>query len=190
MTIARTCRRTIRRFGAPGAIRELTFSCYHQYPLIERADLYGDLARVIGRACARHGYELLCFVIMPDHVHLVVRALEGASGIAVLLQAIKRPTSYRGHLEIHRRDPRLSLHLTRFRGDRKPAFRLWQAGPGYDRNLVSSRSSRASIDYLHRNPVRKGLVGQAADWPWSSFRQFGGLPRLVDGLPEITLFEG
>jgi putative transposase len=190
MTLAHRHRRTIRRFERPGGIHELTFSCLDHYPLIERAEMYGELAQVVDRACERHGYELLCFVFMPDHVHLVVRALEGASGIALLLKAIKGPTSYRAHLELRRRDPRLCQHLTRSRGGRRPGFRFWHRGPGYDRNLVNSRSAKSSIDYLHRNPVRRELVAEVGAWPWSSFRQIEGLPALVAGLPKITLFDG
>jgi hypothetical protein len=32
-----------------------------------------------------------------------------------------------------------------------------------------------TIEYLHRNPVRAGLVRQAGDWPWSSFNEYAGL---------------
>jgi len=189
VTIACLPRKEIRRFEGPGAIHELTFSCYHHEPLIERADAYADLARTIGRACEKHGYELLCFVLMPDHVHLVLRAKSGASGIAVLLQAIKRPVSYRAHLELRRKEPRLCRHLTRLGGGQEATFRFWQAGPGYDRSIVSLTAAKNAIDYLHRNPVRQELVDHAADWVWSSFRQWEGMRPLAEGLPRIFPFE-
>jgi putative transposase len=34
----------------------------------------------------------------------------------------------------------------------------------------------AAIDYIHRNPVRRGLVERAIDWQWSSARWYEGLP--------------
>jgi len=46
--------------------------------------------------------------------------------------------------------------------------RFWQRGGGYDRNFTSLRAVRRVVDYIHRNPVRRGLVDSAADWPWSS----------------------
>jgi putative transposase len=49
-------------------------------------------------------------------------------------------------------------------------FRFWQEGPGYDRNVTSESGLLESIDYLHRNPVRRGLCGTAEDWIWSSSR--------------------
>jgi putative transposase len=49
-------------------------------------------------------------------------------------------------------------------------FRFWQEGPGYDRNLTHSKSVLAAIDYIHQNPVGRGLVMRAVDWKWSSAR--------------------
>jgi putative transposase len=51
-------------------------------------------------------------------------------------------------------------------------FRYWQEGPGYDRNLNQPRSVLASIDYLHLNPVRRGLCQRADQWKWSSARWY------------------
>jgi putative transposase len=69
-------------------------------------------------------------------------------------------------------------------------FRYWQEGPGYDRNLIRRSTILADIDYLHHNPVRRGLVPKAVDWKWSSARfylldppqQYSGLP-IVHSLP-------
>jgi putative transposase len=49
-------------------------------------------------------------------------------------------------------------------------FRYWQGGSGCDRNLERAETVLAAIDYLHRNPVRRGLVERAVDWQWSSAR--------------------
>ena len=65
-------------------------------------------------------------------------------------------------------------------------FRFWQEGPGFDRNLTQSKAILAAIDYLHLNPVKRGLCERAVDWEWSSARPLllpdaprrGELPRL------------
>lgn len=56
----------------------------------------------------------------------------------------------------------------------KIAFRFWQEGGGYDRNLMSGDAVRASIEYIHMNPVRRGLSERASDWAWSSWGQWHG----------------
>jgi putative transposase len=73
----------------------------------------------------------------------------------------------------------------------KHCFRFWQEGPGYDRNINSVEALQASVNYIHMNPVRRGLCEKPTDWPWSSARyymlepprqQFPDLPH-IHGLP-------
>ena len=42
----------------------------------------------------------------------------------------------------------------------------------YDFNVWSERKTREKLGYMHRNPVRRGLVAEPEDWPWSSFRHY------------------
>jgi hypothetical protein len=44
---------------------------------------------------------------------------------------------------------------------------VWQAG-FYDINIYSPKRLREKLKYMHNNPVAKGLVAEASDWPWSS----------------------
>ena len=45
---------------------------------------------------------------------------------------------------------------------------FWQSGGGYDRNIIEPATLLKMIDYLHNNPVRRGLVQRAIEWWWSS----------------------
>ena len=58
---------------------------------------------------------------------------------------------------------------------------FWQAR-GYDRNVRNAREFAVKLDYIHQNPVTRGLVKAAEDWKWSSFRHYAS--REV-GLVEI-----
>jgi len=42
----------------------------------------------------------------------------------------------------------------------------------YDRNIRNCPESTVKLRYLHRNPVKRGLLKNAADWKWSSFRHY------------------
>jgi REP-associated tyrosine transposase len=42
----------------------------------------------------------------------------------------------------------------------------------YDRNVRSVREFGIKLRYLHRNPVKRGLVREPGDWNWSSFRHY------------------
>ena len=88
--------------------------------------------------------------------------------ISMLLQAIKRPFSYRIGKELRLTGhPLLNVLAARERSGKR-VFRFWQPGGGYDRNLIGAESLRKAMEYLHNNPVRKGLVSSPAEWLWSS----------------------
>jgi putative transposase len=195
-------RKRVRHYDLPGHCRELTFSCYRRLPLLTDASCREELARTIDRATARHGWSLSAFVFMPEHVHLIVLpttlgATAGSSSSALpkpstprisdLLFAIKRPLSF----QMKRRlDAAASPFLTELTIRQRPGvttFRFWQEGPGYDRNLTSQQAILAAIDYVHLNPVRRGLVELAAEWRWSSAQWHESDGRDVDDtLPRLT----
>jgi len=67
----------------------------------------------------------------------------------------------------------------------KYCFRFWQEGPGYDRNILSANAITASIDYIHLNPVKRGLCTRAVDFKWSS-AQFHFENVIDDDLPKLS----
>ena len=63
------------------------------------------------------------------------------------------------------------------------AYRFWQRGGGYDRNLRTVADIYEKIEYVHNNPVRRGLAASAEEWPWSSCRAWqngGNVPIAID----------
>ena len=130
------------------------------------------LAESIDRAMEGHRYRLSAFVFMPEHVHLMVYPLADAGTIDALLKAIKRPFSYRIKQLLIQSGSRLLERLTIRQRPGVTTFRYWQEGPGYDRNFTKCSTVLTAIDYLHNNPVRRGLVQGALDWKWSSARYY------------------
>ena len=140
----------------------------------------------IDRAVARHRYRTIAFVLMPEHVHLLVYPDADAAGIDDLLKAIKRPFSFRIKQLLIQSKSRLLEKLTIRQRPGVMTFRFWQEGPGYDRNLTHAKSVLQAIDYLHHNPVRRGLVTRAVDWRWSSARYYLLADPVIDSaLPTI-----
>ena len=134
------------------------------------------LSDAIDRATQRHIYRLVAFVYMPEHVHLLVAPGSGASSVSQLLRAIKRPFSYRIKQLLELSKSTLLDQLTIRQRPGVETFRYWQEGPGYDRNLAHGQTLLAAIDYIHLNPVRRGMVDHSVDWNWSSARWYAGLP--------------
>ena len=103
-----------------------------------------------------------------------------------LLFAIKRPFSYRIKQILAAEENPLLRELTIRQRPGVTTFRFWQEGPGYDRNLTSRATVLKAMDYIHLNPVRRGLCERAVDWRWSSARHYGDPAWPVDAaLPKV-----
>ncbi|MGD9854552.1 MAG: transposase [Planctomycetaceae bacterium] len=165
-------RKRVQHYHEPGDLHELTFSCFRQMKLLTNDLWRGMLAESIDRAMERCRFLLVAFVFMPEHVHLLVDPLEPQPEIDRLLFAIKRPFSYRIKKLLESNNSPLLSRLTIRERPGKTTFRFWQAGPGYDRNVSTERAVLAAIDYIHENPVRRGLVAEARLWRWSSSRWY------------------
>jgi putative transposase len=50
-------------------------------------------------------------------------------------------------------------------------YRVWNRR-GYDMNVWSEKKIQEKLNYMHNNPVKRGLVAQPGDWPWSSWRYY------------------
>ncbi len=110
--------------------------------------------------------------------------------ISRYLSTLKRPVSVKVKESLTQTSSPLLQRLTVRERPGKSAFRFWQEGSGYDRNLDRSTTILSAINYIHENPVRRGLCDRATDWKWSSARWYvsdgaiadAALPRLA-GLP-------
>ena len=185
MVLSEPHRKRVKHFNVFGHVHELTFSCYHRLPLLDNDSRRILLSRAIDAAMARCRFHLVGFVFMPEHVHLLVRPLEPTSEVSRLLYAIKRPLAYRvKQMMESSRDPRLAGLIVRERPG-KQAFRFWQEGPGYDRNLAALESVVGALNYAHANPVRRGLCASPDCWKWSSWRHYQGGVQADADLPVV-----
>ncbi len=165
-------RKRVRHFNEPGHCHELTFSCFHRFPLLTYPPVCSLLSQSIDRALLHQGFWLSAFVYMPEHVHLLVFPVTPTARIEQLLFAIKRPFSYRVKQYVGQNDLPLLQHLTVQERPGKMVFRFWQEGPGYDRNLTSREAVLSAVEYIHNNPVRRGLSITPDQWKWSSWKHY------------------
>ncbi len=95
MTKSRQHRKKVRHFHKPGHFHELTFSCYRRLPLLTNDDWRGRLCRYINTAGEKTAVELVGFVLMPEHVHLLVYPLTDSQdgNIPDYLSQLKEPFS-------------------------------------------------------------------------------------------------
>ena len=156
-------RHPTRHYGR-GHLHFITFSCYHRLPLLGSARARNVMTQILGEVRDRYGFSLVGFVLMPEHVHLLIsEPLKGTP--STVIQVLKQRVSRR----LRRRKPVLDkqLKLTFHQGD-TAVSRFWQRR-FYDFNVWSLKKRVEKLHYMHMNPLKRGLVTHPKDWPWSSF---------------------
>ena len=114
-------------------------------------------------------YDLWAYVIMPEHVHVVLLPHSGEK-ISAILTTLKQSVSKKALHWLRENRPEFLPKLEDVQPNGRRHARFWQRGGGYDRNLRTIADIHERTEYIHNNPVRRRLVEQAADWPWSSAR--------------------
>ena len=115
------------------------------------------------------------WVMMPEHVHLLIHPRRNPYSISAILKSIKQPvtTAAIKHIQVHA--PEFLNQMNDHQPNGKSSHRFWQRGGGYDTNLWTPRHVAEKIEYIHNNPVRRGLVAHRTDWEWSSAKDYENL---------------
>ena len=159
----------LKRYYGQGQLHFLTFSCYRRLPLLGTVRARNLFVKELGRVRLEYGFLLVGYVIMPNHVHLPIGEPKKGTPSTVL-QMLKQRVSRKLRKKRYPA-PRAQLPLTfpKFIAD-LPQF--WQLR-FYDFNVYSHKKKREKLDYMHANPVNRGLVKHPKDWPCSSFSFYG-----------------
>ena len=160
-------RKLCKRYDVAGDAHHLTFSCFQRLPLLSRDRSRQWVLRALQLGREKGQYDLWAYVIMPEHVHLVLWPRPDVR-IEGILTTLKQSVSKRALLWLNANAPGFLRRLEDLQPNGKRSHRFWQRGGGYDRNLRSVRDIHEKIGYIHENPVRRGLVDTPAAWPWSS----------------------
>lgn len=111
-------------------------------------------------------YDLIAYVVMPNHVHLLIKVYENqALGNLVRSWKLFTTNFVLNHSEL--REKFLRSYTCAASESGAPRFSIWQR-EYWDRFIRDERYFQQAITYIHNNPVKAGLVTQAKDWPWSS----------------------
>ena len=121
--------------------------------------------RALGAIRERYKFLLVGYVVMPDHVHLLVSE-PPKSTPSVMLKALKQRVSR--DLRRKKREAANGQLALPFMNGGLGLPRFWQPR-FYDFNMYSSYKAREKLEYMHGNPVKRGLVKNPSAWMWSSF---------------------
>jgi putative transposase len=139
----------LKRFQTSGAEHFITFSCYRRRPFLVHdlscSVFLGELEKIR----VRHRFLVYGYVLMPEHVHLLVSEPK-MYVLGSTLNVLKCETS------------------KVLKADRK---QFWQTRY-YNFNVESHDKFVEKLQYIHRNPVKRGLVERPEEYRWSSFNHW------------------
>ena len=175
----------------------LTAKTFNNIPYLGNPACARIFCEELESARVRYGFDVIAFVVMPDHIHLLLwwdRESIPELTISKIAWAVKGKSARRivEHLKRVRegnakevgvgegialahpmlqpvREPEDRPHHRKWR------YRVWQPGAGYDFNIYTPHKLWQKLNYIHANPVRAGLVMDPIDYPWSSASAYTGL---------------
>ncbi len=163
-----------RRFDGDMAPRELTFSCYKGYQFLARDRTRHWFVEALQDARQEWPVDLWAWVLMPEHVHLLVAPREPNVAIGEFQGAVKEQVARMAIRWLEENASEWIPRITVKEGSRTRR-RFWQPGGGFDRNVEKLDTLQLMIEYIHLNPVRRGLAQRAIAWEWSSARWYAGI---------------
>ncbi len=171
-------RKTRRSWDEPGHAHYLTYSCHRRLPLLSRDRVRRWVVDALERTRQELNVALWAYVVMPEHVHVLLHPRAPHYEMRRILAMLKQPVAKaaRKWLEDNRQTTWLE-RLTVAYPSRK-VFRFWQPGGGFDHNVFREKTVSAIVDYIHANPVRRKLVDEPTHWEWSSARFWEGDPKV------------
>jgi putative transposase len=161
----------LRHYDNDGRARFATFCTHRRIPLLTNDRFRQALVDAIKWARKEHEFRLIGYVIMPEHVRLVLLP-SGGTQLGFVIGEIKRAASKAIHRLLLESNSALLGRLTVRRGGRAK-FALWHRRC-YDHNCRTEESVWKKVRYCHENPVKRGLVREPDRWKWSSYSWYQG----------------
>jgi putative transposase len=183
-------RKQVRSYNLSGHAHELTFSCWRRLPLLAKDRSRQWVVDALSQARTKLRLHLWAYVIMPEHVHVIVNPLEPVYEVRRIRAACKSPVQRHALRYLRQHAPEFLEQLRDEQPSGEVHYRFWQRGGGYDRNIIDPATLLQMIEYIHANPVRRGLVEKPTDWVWSSARFFEGMTRVPLRMNPLPILDG
>ena len=153
----------LKRFYGADHLHYITCSCYRRRPLLGTARQRDVFLRMLELVRRRFDFTVVGYVVMPEHFHLLISEPEEGDP-SLVMKSLKQRVARR-LLPRKRSSTQTELWAE------EPERHFWQKR-FYDFNVWSRRKEIEKLKYMHRNPVKRGLVSSPELWRWSSFRWY------------------
>ena len=145
--------RKLKRYYGQHDLHFITCSCYRRLPLLGAMRARNLFVKILGEVRDAYGFALVGFVVMPEHIHLLMG--EPTKGTpSTVLQVLKQRVSR----EMRRRRRKKVVGQLKFQFGAEDSWpQFWQRR-FYDFNVWSHKKKMEKLEYMHLNPVKRGLV--------------------------------
>ena len=135
----------------------IPFSTHQRRPVLATPPARDTFVKILDEVRNRYDFKLLGYVVMPDHVHLILSEPSSATP-SIVLQVLKQKTSATLHNTAKSQPPTTS----------SPAQKTTTTSPiwerrFYDFNIWSPEKLQEKLAYIHANPVKRKLVEHPKD---------------------------
>jgi REP-associated tyrosine transposase len=154
--------RGLKRYYGHDYLHFLTCSCYHRQPWLSEPRYRDLFLEILEQVRQRYCFVVVGYVVMPDHIHLLISEPEQGTPSTVM-QVVKQRFAHRVL-----RTKRWNAAQSELRPEQA---HVWQRR-FYDFNVWSERKRGEKLRYMHRNPVKEGMVAEPENWEWSSYRSY------------------
>ncbi len=176
-----------RTYGAHH-LHFITCSCYHRLPFLHTARSRDRFLSILEQTRARYRFVVVGYVVMPEHIHLLITEPE-VGNPSTVMQVLKQRSARALLLKTKPKKKRADTRQLRLFDDAISRMPFWQ-DRFYDFNVWTTKKRVEKLRYMHRNPVKRGLVGSPEEWGWSSYRLYlldeAGPVRVNEGWTEIS----
>jgi putative transposase len=157
----------LHRYYGAGYSHFITTSCYQRRPLLGAPRSRDLFLEVMEQIRQRHQFVVAGYVVMPEHVHLLFTEPERGNP-SLVMAALKQNFAHRLLRELR---VKTGAQMDTIWNTPVAAGHVWQRR-FYDFVVFSEKKRVEKLNYMHQNPVRRGLVVRAEDWLWSSSRYY------------------
>ncbi|QNO15774.1 transposase [Alkalicella caledoniensis] len=127
----------LKRYYEEGAVYFVTTTTHNRTPIFNDEETCNMLIEVILQKKESLDFDVYGFVIMPDHVHVMIQP-QGTKNLSEIIGQIK------------------GLFSKQYKERKNTTQQIWQKR-FYDYGIRNLKSAKQSLDYIHKNPLEEGL---------------------------------
>jgi putative transposase len=156
----------------------ITSTIIEWMPLFSIPKIAGIIIDTLNFMIKNDRIEIFGYVIMENHIHLIVQSENLNKEIADFKSFTARKTI--DYLkEYHYVDMLKKLEFFKLSQRTDRNYQVWQEGV-HPEQIINRKIMIEKLEYIHNNPLRRGYIDEAVHWRYSSARNYGGFKGVIE----------